>query len=177
MRKLVALSIVVAVIGGGVATSTAQAGTAKIDAKTIMFKKNLHKSKTVVNWWSNRGRWALFTRRDHCWQVIGFKQRKVCRHARHSLAAHTLRVKRLTVILAPPPTYGPMSSICGSSCISCESGWNPMAWNGTLYWGLYQFDLGTWVAHGGARSMYGKAGASEQHRVAANIQYDAWPNC
>ena len=45
------------------------------------------------------------------------------------------------------------------------------------YWGWYQFDYGTWVAHGGAPSGYGNAPLYVQHQVAARVNYDAWPNC
>lgn len=71
-----------------------------------------------------------------------------------------------------------VSSLCGSSCIACESGWNAqiVSASGT-YWGLYQFDYGTWVAHGGNPESYGNAPASEQHAVATRVTYDAWPNC
>ena len=69
-------------------------------------------------------------------------------------------------------------ALCGSACIACESGWNPQIFSSTgKYWGLYQFDYGTWVAHGGAPEEFGNAPASTQHRIAANIAYDAWPNC
>ena len=60
----------------------------------------------------------------------------------------------------------------------CESGGNPqvISANG-LYWGWYQFDYSTWVAHGGAPSAYGNAPLYIQHQVAARVGYDAWPNC
>lgn len=69
-------------------------------------------------------------------------------------------------------------ALCDWSCVLCESGGNPQAWNPAgPYWGLYQFDEGTWIAHGGDPGAYGTAGAAEQHRVAARITYDAWPEC
>lgn len=53
-----------------------------------------------------------------------------------------------------------------------------MAWNAAGYWGWYQFDYQTWVAHGGVPSHYHQAGhEAEQNAVAARIAYDAWPNC
>lgn len=68
--------------------------------------------------------------------------------------------------------------LCDASCVACESGGDPtiVSASGT-YWGLYQFDYSTWVAHGGEPSAYGRAGAAEQHAVAARVTYDAWPNC
>ena len=61
---------------------------------------------------------------------------------------------------------------------ACESGGNPQVVDPSgTYWGKYQFDYGTWVAHGGSPGSYGNASEAEQDRVAANVQYDAWPNC
>jgi len=70
------------------------------------------------------------------------------------------------------------SSYCGAACIQCESGGNPQAVSpGGTYWGLYQFDYGTWVAHGGSPSAYGNADAATQHAIASRVQYQAWPVC
>lgn len=61
---------------------------------------------------------------------------------------------------------------------SCESGGNPQVVSPSgQYWGKYQFDYGTWVAHGGDASAYGNAPEWVQDQVAARVQYDAWPNC
>jgi hypothetical protein len=78
----------------------------------------------------------------------------------------------------PSAVYHTGSTLCDSSCIECESGWNPQAWSPTgKYWGLYQFDYSTWVAHGGSGEQFGKADAATQHEIASRITYDAWPNC
>lgn len=70
------------------------------------------------------------------------------------------------------------SSYCGSACVQCESGGNPQAVSpGGTYWGLYQFDYSTWVAHGGSPGSYGSAGAAEQAAVASRVNYQAWPVC
>lgn len=45
------------------------------------------------------------------------------------------------------------------------------------YWGKYQFDRQTWAAHGGTPSAYGSAPEEVQDAIAANVTYDAWPNC
>ena len=60
----------------------------------------------------------------------------------------------------------------------CESSGNPqiVSPNG-LYWGWYQFDYATWIAHGGAPGEYGNAPLYRQHQVAARVNYDAWPRC
>jgi len=61
---------------------------------------------------------------------------------------------------------------------NCESGGNSqvVSPNG-MYWGKYQFDKQTWVAHGGSPGAYGNASEAEQDRVAGHVTYDAWPNC
>lgn len=61
---------------------------------------------------------------------------------------------------------------------NCESGGNSqvVSPDGT-YWGKYQFDYSTWVAHGGSPGSYGSASEAEQDQVAARVNYDAWPNC
>jgi hypothetical protein len=107
-------------------------------------------------------------------------------------------LKQLKKLLTPPayayiedvaPAQPPagvrtpeINSVGGSSNSmvnpSCESGGNPQALSpdGT-YWGWYQFDYTTWVAHGGNPGDYGSAPLYIQHQVAAKVEYDAWPNC
>lgn len=68
-------------------------------------------------------------------------------------------------------------ALCDAACIQCESGGDPNAWNGTSYWGLYQFDEQTWYAHGGPPGTWGNGSSSLQHQIAANVTYDAWPSC
>jgi hypothetical protein len=61
---------------------------------------------------------------------------------------------------------------------ACESGGNPQVWDPSgTYWGKYQFDKPTWIAHGGAAGSYGSASEVEQDRIAGKVSYDAWPNC
>jgi hypothetical protein len=60
----------------------------------------------------------------------------------------------------------------------CESGGNVQAVDPSgTYWGKYQFDYSTWVAHGGDPSLYGNASESYQDEIASHVTYDAWPNC
>jgi len=61
---------------------------------------------------------------------------------------------------------------------ACESGGNSqvVSSNG-MYWGKYQFDRSTWVAHGGSPGSYGNANEAMQDQIAARVTYDAWPNC
>lgn len=107
---------------------------------------------------------------------------EVLRRGLNPPSASTPVVDSDTSVYAPAPapvvstpTYS--AGGCGASCIQCESGGNPQAVSPAGYWGLYQFDYGTWVAHGGDPAAYGSAGASEQTAVASRVTYDAWPNC
>jgi LysM repeat protein len=50
-----------------------------------------------------------------------------------------------------------------------ESGGNPNIWNPSGHWGLFQFDLSTWVSGGGSAADFGHAGVAEQNRVFANV--------
>jgi hypothetical protein len=78
--------------------------------------------------------------------------------------------------LSSATSYG--SSYCGASCVQCESGGNPQAVSpGGRYWGLFQFDYSTWVAHGGSPGSYGNADAATQSAVASRVRYQAWPVC
>jgi hypothetical protein len=80
------------------------------------------------------------------------------------------------------PSRTTVSSSSGSSNPmvnpACESSGNPQVVDPSgKYWGKYQFDYGTWVAHGGSPGAYGNASEGMQDQVAARVQYDAWPNC
>lgn len=76
------------------------------------------------------------------------------------------------------PTTGGLSW-CGLA--KCESGLNPSAYNPAgPYYGLYQFDQGTWTSNGGAGSPSGKS-IAEQTAVAYNLYQSRgaspWPVC
>lgn len=62
----------------------------------------------------------------------------------------------------------------------CESGGNPRAVNPAGYYGLYQFDLGTWVANGGTGNPI-DASPAEQLRIAKRLFLargpQPWPVC
>jgi resuscitation-promoting factor RpfB len=76
------------------------------------------------------------------------------------------------------PTYGGLN---WAALAECESGGNPRAVNPAgPYYGLYQFDLGTWQSNGGTGNPI-DASVEEQTRVAYNL-YQArgrspWPVC
>ena len=78
---------------------------------------------------------------------------------------------------ANPRTYsnGSSNSMVNPHCES--SGNSQVVSSNGKYWGKYQFDYGTWVAHGGSSGSYGSASESEQDLVASRVTYDAWPNC
>ena len=76
------------------------------------------------------------------------------------------------------PTTGGLNW-CGLA--QCESGLNPNAYNPAgPYYGLYQFDVGTWQANGGTGTPSGKS-IAEQTRVAYNLYLARgrapWPTC
>lgn len=61
---------------------------------------------------------------------------------------------------------------------NCESGGNPQALDPSgTYWGKYQFDAQTWAAYAPPGAAYGSAPEWVQDQAAANVPYDAWPNC
>jgi hypothetical protein len=67
-----------------------------------------------------------------------------------------------------------------TSVIECESGGDYGAVNPAGYYGAYQFDQSTWDAY--APSEYAgtnpaQAPPAVQDAAAANVDYDAWPNC
>jgi len=76
-----------------------------------------------------------------------------------------------------PRTYsnGSSNSMVNPHCES--SGNSQVVSSNGLYWGKYQFDYRTWVAHGGSSGSYGSASEAEQDLVASRVTYDAWPNC
>src|SRR5829696_823910 len=76
------------------------------------------------------------------------------------------------------PTTGGLNW-CGLA--KCESGLDPNAYNPAgPYYGLYQFDVGTWQANGGTGTPAGKS-IAEQTRVAYNLYLARgrapWPTC
>jgi hypothetical protein len=67
-----------------------------------------------------------------------------------------------------------------SSTVACESGGDYSAVNPAGYYGAYQFDQSTWDAYapeGYAGTNPAEAPPEVQDAAAANVPYDAWPNC
>lgn len=74
-------------------------------------------------------------------------------------------------------SYGAAAS---SSTAQCESGGDYGAVNPAGYYGAYQFDQSTWDAYapeGYAGTNPATAPPAVQDAAAANVPYDAWPNC
>lgn len=70
---------------------------------------------------------------------------------------------------APAPPSTPVSTSGDSSFEACviarESGGNPQVMNATGHYGLFQFDLGTWISGGGNPADFGHASVAEQQAV------------
>lgn len=123
-------------------------------------------------WLLNHGRPR---NRARAWRAVRVAQAHI-RWRERELRETRARIWRA---LHPPVVAGGYGvALCGASCVRCESGGDPGAWSPDgKYWGLYQFDYGTWVAHGGSPGSYGRASGAEQTAVAARMSYDGWPNC
>jgi hypothetical protein len=75
----------------------------QLTATTVQVRKlqkKIHKSESVINFYRHKGKWTLHkpgTKHGEkkCWQVTGFKRRKVCTHARKTFAHHAKRLVRL----------------------------------------------------------------------------------
>lgn len=125
-----------------------------------LFNASLVKSCSYTVWVAHRWKRKLSSVREDYIEYLAWKQKQAQKtNTRVSYS-------------------GGGSSYCGAACVQCESGGNPNARSpdGT-YWGLYQFDYSTWVAHGGNPGSYGSAGAAEQAAVASRVRYQAWPIC
>lgn len=72
-------------------------------------------------------------------------------------------------------TCGPSSNKYVNPC-GCEASSPQSVSASGKYRGKYQFDQQTYEAHGGHGDP-AAASEAEQDRVAANVNYDAWPNC
>jgi hypothetical protein len=72
------------------------------------------------------------------------------------------------------------TSSASSSTVQCESGGDYSAVNPAGYYGAYQFDQSTWNAYAPAGYQGvnpASAPPAVQDAAAANVPYDAWPNC
>ena len=77
---VVVIIIVLAFLGGQTAQAQSQTPARQEEAvqaqlKTKLLKKQ-HKSKTVINWWNNRGKPALGLKHEKCSELTGIKRQR-----------------------------------------------------------------------------------------------------
>jgi Transglycosylase-like domain len=81
---------------------------------------------------------------------------------------------------AEAATAGYGGAAASSATAQCESGGDYGAVNPAGYYGAYQFDQSTWDVYapeGYAGTNPAAAPPAVQDQAAANVPYDAWPNC
>lgn len=84
-----ALIVLVLGFAGQTASASTQSTTRQLAvvqdrAKALLMQDHTYEAK--IRWWNHGGHWALQLRHDKCWQVNGWRQRRVCKTARRSLA-------------------------------------------------------------------------------------------
>lgn len=84
------------------------------------------------------------------------------------------KVQEVVVESEPAIPYGYWDAVA-----ACESSGNWHINTGNGYYGGLQFDMQTWIAHGGLEfaERADLASREEQIIVAERLQYDGWPNC
>ena len=119
-------------------TAPAKDGTrqlASTQKQIESLRQQEHKSRTVINFWNNKGRWALHLHRDKCWQAIQHEHRGICQMARQSLAEHTLRYKvieaKLDKLEVPRDTgyLPPTAAMRLGQKMAALKGWVGEQWN------------------------------------------------
>jgi hypothetical protein len=146
-----AIVIALGVMAAWPATAVARTSVTEAAAHQSIIKllKRQHwKSQSVINFWNNRGHWALHVRHDKCREVKGKKRSKVCAMARRSLRFHTQRLPRIEAriekLTAPKLEIGILDHWV---CIHRHEGaWNANTGNG--YYGGLQMDKTFQQAHG-----------------------------
>ncbi|MDX6583927.1 MAG: resuscitation-promoting factor RpfB [Solirubrobacterales bacterium] len=108
---------------------------------------------------------------------------KAQQHAQ-ALGAKGKRLAEKATKLAKEPSYalaGGVSQSTLDAIAACESGGNPAAVDSSgTYYGLYQFDMGTWASVGGSGSP--AAASPEEQSYRASLLYaragsSPWPVC
>ncbi|HEX5394761.1 MAG TPA: hypothetical protein VFW52_00135 [Candidatus Saccharimonadales bacterium] len=118
---LIALFVLVSSSGVAVAKSVAtQREQASTAVKLKHLRKKEHKSRSVINFWHNKGRWALHLRHENCWQLKGYKGRKVCMHARRSLRHHKRRLARVQARIEKLEGPSWCSGLSGNRQLGCQ---------------------------------------------------------
>lgn len=145
---------------------------AAVQVQVMSLHKQQYKSRTVVNFWHHRGRWALAPRYKQCSQVVGNRRQRVCHMARHSLAFHARRLTSVHQKLASlmPWANDLRRTYAYRQClIEHESAMTTSPYkaeNGGTRWvegnghsdasGAYQFLDGTWKGRfASAKAYYG----------------------
>jgi hypothetical protein len=102
----------------------------------------------------------------------------------HALGAEGKRLAAKAVTLSKGPSYelaGGVSQSTLDAIAACESGGDPTAVDSSgTYYGLYQFDTGTWASVGGSGSP--AAASPEEQSYRASLLYaragsSPWPVC
>ena len=135
---LLVLLIVLVALGGPTPSGAIARGQAAAKREVLQLKhlhKLQHKSQSVINFWHNRGHWALFTNHEKCWQIEAISARQTCRFARKSLAAHAQRLmqvkKKLERLNAPHDTgyLLPIEAMKLGQRMAALKGWNGNQWS------------------------------------------------
>lgn len=114
-----------------------------MSATTTQLHEIVRKSRSTVNWWNHRGRWALHSRHQSCAALTSAKRERVCTMARKSLAWHSQRVqrasRRLWLTLPSPSDWTVAVRVAQRaypgtdgwllSCSASEGGHGSWVWN------------------------------------------------
>lgn len=173
-RKVLAVFVVLAAVmaaGRMPALAGAKADSRRLSAvklQIVTLRKQEYKSKTVINFWRNKGRWALHRQHDECWQLTSPRRERICRLARQSLAAHLERRAKLMAKLQrlSKPRFN-LGNVSHWLCIHRgEGAWNSNTGNG--YYGGLQMDWSFMSAYGPKVLGYASAAAMFAARGTAN---------
>ena len=162
---LAVLCVLLALSWSNTAAAASRGDQRQLSATAVQLNKLLRqewKSKSVINFWHNRGHWALHARHGKCWQLKGKSQRKVCAMARESLRTHKVKlvaVRKHILRLQPWQSDVRRTYNYRQCIIDHESRMAPpiyKAENGGTRWvegpsnsdasGAYQFLDGTWTS-------------------------------
>ena len=195
MSKII--TVAAALVGAGLLPATAQADMANCPAKLensysahyyAVAKKFNRRTpgRNIRKWGVELRKSAKRDARPARCSELRESRRQLIR-LKTPVRSHYGLLKRTAVPPSQPPSGVATASVAGTGAggssnpmvnPNCESSGNPQVVDPSgTYWGKYQFDYGTWVAHGGSPGSYGSASEAEQDQVAARVTYDAWPNC
>lgn len=146
-----AIVIALAAMAAWPATASAreqksQAATTQITIKLL--KKQQWKSQSALNFWKNKGRPALYSQVEYCWEIAGKQRRQVCQHARKSQRYHQKRLPRIEARIEKLELMEPEIGVLADwICIHrSEGSWPANTGNG--YFGGLQMDKTFQRTHG-----------------------------